>query len=175
MRILATLIASAAALAACSQPTDKAATPQEPAAATSPPGRPAVYEAARQSPEAFVRALYGMYGASTPPEPMAPGQEPLYSRMMNARIGADARRPGGEPMLDYDPICDCQDVENLTVTAVAVAQADPRTADASVGFTNAGEAKQVKLKLVREGPMWKIDDVVVEGRPPLSEALMRGL
>jgi hypothetical protein len=175
MRILATIIASAAALAACSQPTDKAAAPQEPAVAPSPPGRPAAYAAAQQSPEAFVRALYAMYGASTPPEAMPPGQEPLYSRMMNARIGADAKRPGGEPMLDYDPVCDCQDVENLTVTAVAVAQADPRAADASVGFTNAGETKQLTLKLVKEGPMWKVDDVLVEGRPPLSEAVMRGL
>ena len=174
MRTLATIIASAVALAACSGPAGTAAPAPDEKAAAPIPGRPGAYDAAREGPEAFVRALYALYSGPTPPEAMPPGQDPLYSRMMNARMGADAQRPGGRT-LDYDPLCDCQDVEAFTVSAVAVAQAEPGKADANVSFTNAGEAKQVRLKLLKEGPMWRVEDVLVEGRPPLSEAVMKGL
>jgi len=174
MRILATLIVAAAALAACSEPAATPTPAPDEKAAPPVPGRPAAYDAAREGPEVFVRALYAIYSTPTPPAAMPPGEDPLYSRMMNARMGADARRPGGA-VLDYDPICDCQDVEALSVTAVAVAQAEPGKADANVSFTNAGEAKQVKLKLLKEGPMWRVEDVLVDGRPPLSEAVMKGL
>lgn len=105
------LIAAAvfAGLAACSPSGEGAPEPAD-APAALPPGRPAIYEAAQVGPEEFVRALYAVHatpGASMG-EPLQPGQEPIYGRMLNAMIGADFAKAAGEvPTLNYDPICDC--------------------------------------------------------------------
>ncbi|MDO9586859.1 MAG: DUF3828 domain-containing protein [Brevundimonas sp.] len=172
------LIAAAvlAGLAACS-PEGAAPEPAD-APAALPPGRPAIYEAARVGPEAFVRALYAVH--ATPGggmgEPLAPGQDPIYDRMLNAMIGADFARAAGEvPTLNYDPVCDCQDSEGFVLESVTVTQSGPAAAEAAVVFVNMGETKRQTLKLVKEGPMWKVSDVLVPGRPPLTEQLMAAI
>lgn len=170
------LIAAAllCALAACSSPEGEATGPAD-APAALPPGRPAIYDAARVGPEEFVRALYAVHttpGASMG-EPLRPGQDPIYDRMLNAMIGADFAKANGEvPTLNYDPVCDCQDSENFTLVSVTVTRSGPAAAEAAVVFTNAGETKRQTLKLVKEGPMWKINDILVPGRPPLTEQLL---
>lgn len=165
-----------AGLAACSPE----ATAPEPADAPAalPPGRPAIYEAARVGPEEFVRALYAVHatpGASMG-EPPRPGQDPIYDRMLNAMIGADFAQAAGEvPTLNYDPVCDCQDSGEFTLDSVTVTQSGPQAAEAAVVFTNLGETKRQTLKLVKEGPMWKVSDVLVPGRPALTEQLMAAI
>ena len=164
-------------LAACSPPGEGASGPADVPAAL-PPGRPAIYEAARVGPEEFVRALYAVHatpGASMG-EPPRPGQEPIYGRMLNAMIGADFAKAAGEvPTLNYDPICDCQDSGDFTLVSVTVTSSDPQTAEAAVVFTNTGETKRQTLKLVKEGPMWRVSDVLVPGRPALTEQLMAAI
>jgi hypothetical protein len=177
MRLSLFAIAVFGALAACSPSGDAAVEPaNEPAAL--PPGRPAIYEAARVGPEAFVRALYAVHatpGASMG-EPLQPGQDPIYDRMLNAMIGADAAQAAGEVgFLNYDPICDCQDSGAFTLDSVTVTQSGPAAAEAAVVFTNLGETKRQTLKLVKEGPMWKVSDVLVPGRQPLTEQLMAAI
>ncbi|WP_292066887.1 DUF3828 domain-containing protein [Brevundimonas sp. UBA7664] len=164
-------------LAACSPSGDEAVEPAD-APAALPPGRPAIYEAARAGPEEFVRALYAVH--ATPGagmgEPLRPGQDPIYDRMLNAMIGADVAKAAGEvPTLNYDPICDCQDSEGFALESVTVTQSGPAAAEAAVVFTNAGETKRQTLKLVKEGPMWKVSDVLVPGRPALTETLMAAI
>lgn len=164
-------------LAACSPSGEGASGPAD-APAALPPGRPAIYEAARVGPEEFVRALYAVHatpGASMG-EPPRPGQEPIYGRMLNAMIGADfAKAAGGVPTLNHDPICDCQDSGDFTLVSVTVTSSDPQTAEAAVVFTNMGETKRQTLKLVKEGPMWRVSDVLVPGRPALTEQLMAAI
>jgi hypothetical protein len=177
MRLSLIAVAVFAALAACSPSPDEATEPAE-APAALPPGRPAIYEAARVGPEAFVRALYAVH--STPDadmgEPLAAGQDPIYDRMLNAMIGADfAQATDDPPSLDYDPICDCQDSGSLTLDSVTVTQSGPAAAEAAVVFTNGGETKRQTLKLVKEGPMWKVSDVLVPGRPALTEQLLAAI
>lgn len=172
------LIAAAvlAGLPACS-PEGAAPEPAD-APAALPPGRPAIYEAARVGPEAFVRALYAVYA---PPgagmgEPLRPGQDPIYDRMLNAMIGADSAKAEGEVgALGYDPICDCQDFGDFTLDSVTVTQSGPQAAEAAVVFTNSGKTTRQTLKLVKEGPMWKVSDVLVPGRPALTEQLMAAI
>jgi len=164
-------------LAACSPSGEGTSGPAD-APAALPPGRPAIYEAARVGPEEFVRALYAVH--STPGaamgEPLRPGQEPIYGRMLNAMIGADFVKAAGEvPTLNYDPICDCQDSGDFTLVSVTVTSSDPQTAEAAVVFTNMGETKRQTLKLVKEGPMWRVSDVLVPGRPALTEQLMAAI
>ena len=172
------LIAAAlAGLAACSSPEGTAPEPADAPAALAP-GRPAIYEAARVGPEEFVRALYAVH--ATPGAGMGeappPGQDPIYDRMLNAMIGADFAQAAGEvPTLNYDPICDCQDSEGFSLESVTVTETGPRAAEAAVVFVNMGETKRQTLKLVKEGAMWKVADVLVPGRPPLTEQLMAAI
>lgn len=164
-------------LAACSPSGEGASGPAD-APAALPPGRPAIYEAARVGPEEFVRALYAVHATpgATMGEPPRPGQEPIYGRMLNAMIGADFAKAAGEvPTLNYDPICDCQDSGDFTLVSVTVTSSDPQTAEAAVVFTNMGETKRQTLKLVKEGPMWRVSDVLVPGRPALTEQLMAAI
>lgn len=163
-------------LAGCS-PEAAAPEPAD-APAALPPGRPAIYEAARIGPEEFVRALYAVH--ATPVASMGeappPGRDPIYDRMLNAMIGEDFRKAGGEvPMLNYDPICGCQDSGDFTLDSVTVTETGPRAAEAAVVFTNAGETKRQTLKLVKEGAMWKVNDVLVPGEKPLTEQLMAAI
>jgi hypothetical protein len=163
-------------LAACSP--DDGAKDAVAAPAALPPGRPAIYEAARESPEAFVRALYAVHVAGTGMgEQPAPGQDPIYDRMLNAMIGEDFRKAGGEvPTLNHDPICACQDSGPFTLDSVVIRAGEkPREAEADVVFTNMGEQKRQTLKLVKEGPMWRVADVRAPGERPLTEQLMAAI
>ncbi|MBU1346341.1 MAG: YbjP/YqhG family protein [Alphaproteobacteria bacterium] len=173
MRTLLIAIATTAALAACSQGEEAKAPETTSVEAATPASREAVYAAASEGPEPFVRAIYARYVEGGPRDaPPAPGQDPMFSRTMNALIGADVRAANGEvPTLNYDPFCACQDQEDFTVTAMAVAQADPNAAEANVAFTNMGEPTNLTLKLVREGPNWKVDDIV-DGDASLHDTLM---
>lgn len=172
------LIATAvfAGLAGCS-PEGAAPEPAD-APAALPPGRPAIYEAAKVGPEEFVRALYAVHatpGANAGEAP-APGRDPIYDRMLNAMIGADFAKANGEvPTLNYDPICACQDSGDFTLDSVTVTQSGPQAAEAAVVFTNMGETKRQTLKLVKEGAMWKVSDVLVPGEKPLTEQLMAAI
>lgn len=178
----AAVLASIAAItvAACS-PGEEAEAPETASAtatagataATGPVTRDQVYAAAGDGPEAFVRSIYAQYVNGGPQgAPPAPGQDPMFSRTMNALIGTDFRAANGEvPTLNYDPFCACQDQGDFVVTATAVAQTDPNNAEADVSFTNMGEAKNLKLKLVREGPNWKVDDII-DGTTSLHDTLM---
>jgi hypothetical protein len=96
--------------------------------------------------------------------------------MLNAMIGADFAKAAGEvPTLNYDPICGCQDSGDFTLDSVAVTQSGPAAAEAAVVFRNMGETKRQTLKLVKEGPMWKVNDVLVPGERPLTEQLMAAI
>lgn len=154
---------------------DKAEAPSEPPAAALPPGRPAIYAVQSEGPEPFVRALYAVYVAGGPKdEAPAPGQDPLFSRMLNATIGADVRVAKGEvPTINYDPICACQDQGAFTLDSLSVVQTGPNAATADVAFTNAGQTTRQTLKLVREGVNWKVDDVVGADGKSLREETVK--
>lgn len=172
MRPALSLAIAALALNACSEPEVAKTPAAAPAPAT--PGRPAIYAAAGEGPEPFVRALYAVYVAGGPKDvPPPPGQDPIYSRMLNATIGADVRVAGGEvPTLNYDPVCACQDQGAFTLDTVAVTQTSVNAADAAVVFTNAGEQTRQTLKLVREGVNWKVDDIIgAEGKSLRADLL----
>jgi hypothetical protein len=174
MRVQAIMTAAVLALtaAACSPAEEKAPAPTE-APLT---GRAAIYAAAEKDAEAFARALY-IAPPTASPDPAAaavsPGRDPLYSRTLNALIGADFNAAKGEaPYLNYDPICACQDADGFALTALKMTPDGDKAATADVTFTNHGRTQQQTLKLVREGPMWRIADVVDAEGKSLHDALM---
>ncbi|QTN18717.1 DUF3828 domain-containing protein [Brevundimonas sp. AJA228-03] len=187
MRSLMMVSVAAIGLAACSQGEDAKAPDGDAAASasasssqagaaspTGPVSRDQIYAAAGEGPEVFVRTIYAQYVNGGPQgEQPAPGQDPIFSRIMNALIGADFRAANGDvPTLDYDPFCACQDQGDFAITALAVAQSAPNAAEANVAFTNLGEAKTLKLKLVREGINWKVDDII-DGETSVHDELMK--
>jgi len=188
MRNIAMLSAVALGLAACSDgdgdmapdaASDGASATASAGASTTglptgPGTREAVYAAQSQGAEPFVRAVYGQYVAGGPKgEQPAPGQDPIFSRTLNALIATDFRLANGEvPTMNYDPVCGCQDQGTFSLDSMAVASVDDNTAQASVVFTNLGEQKNATLKLVREGANWKIDDIAMGVEPSLHDTLM---
>ena len=180
MRALLLLPAAAIALlAACSEP-EKASEPAAQsstsmASASMAPGRPAIYAAAGEGPEPFVRAIYAVYVAGGPKEPPpAAGQDPIYSRMLNATLGADVRVAKGEvPTVNYDILCGCQDQGAFTLDSLAVTKTGVNDAIAAVAFTNAGQTTHQTLNLVREGINWKVDDVIDAEGKSLKDATIK--
>ena len=164
----AAVIAFAALACACSEPAQNAEPAPTAEAAPALTGREAVYEAARGTPEAFVRALYASYAASeTPP---AAGQDPVYSRMLNAMIGEDSRQ---RRTLSVDPICQCPPGSAaVTLQSVTIADEQPTTARAQVAFSQGGETRAQTLSLIKEGPLWRVEDIQPEDGRPVSKTLM---
>ena len=175
MRILISLtaVAACAAIAACS-PSEEAVPAEEatadasasagavvPPIGSGPVTRAQIYAAAAEGPEAFARAIFAQYVNGGPSElPPPPGQDPLYSRTLNALMGDDFRAANGEVgTIEVDIFCQCQDQGDFVVNSMAVAQGDENTAGVSVVFTNMGNQHTAMLELVREGGNWKVDDV----------------
>lgn len=178
MRVQAMMTAAMLALtaAACS-PAEE--TPPAPAEAPLT-GRAAVYAAGEKDAEAFVRALYAnlavprtMTAGPAVQETFPPGRDPIYSRTMNALIGEDFRAAKGEvPTLNYDPLCACQDTDGFVLNAVTMTPDGPKAASAEVVFTNLGQTWKRTLKLSKEGPMWRIADVIDDKGKSLHDELM---
>ncbi|WP_417232978.1 DUF3828 domain-containing protein [Brevundimonas sp.] len=168
-------LAALAGLGACSDQKPEQIQPPAEIVAALPPGRPAIYAAALDGPESFVRALYAVYAVDGGGlEALPPGRDPIYGRTLNAMIGADFRKAAGKvPYLNYDPICGCQDSDGLTLDSVVVTGTGATEAEAVVVFTNLGEQRTQTLKLLKEGQSWRVVDVLVPGKPPLTEQLLK--
>lgn len=175
MRVQAMMTAAVLVLtaAACSPAEEKAPAPAEAPLS----GRAAIYAAGEQDAEAFVRALYANAAAPLANDPAAtaitPGRDPLYTRTLNALVGADFNAAKGEvPYLNYDPICACQDADGFALTALKMTPDGDRAALAEVTFANHGQTQRQTLKLAKEGPMWRIADVIDGQGQSLHDALM---
>ncbi|WEK58467.1 MAG: DUF3828 domain-containing protein [Candidatus Brevundimonas phytovorans] len=174
MRVQAMTAAAVLALTACSPAEEKAPAPVE-APLT---GRAAIYAAGEKDAEAFARALYAAPPSATSDPAAAavsPGRDPLYSRTLNALIGVDFREAQSRnevPYLNYDPVCACQDADDFALTALKMTPDGDKAATAQVSFTNHGQTQQQTLKLVKEGPMWRIADIIDARGQSLHGALM---
>ncbi|MNH77304.1 hypothetical protein D3C73_295930 [compost metagenome] len=177
MRVQAMTAAAVLALTAACSPAEEKAPAPAPAAEALLTGRAAIYAAGEQDAEAFVRALYANAAAPMANDPatatVSPGRDPLYSRTLNALIGVDFREAKGEvPYLNYDPVCACQDADGFALTGLKMTPDGDKAASADVTFTNHGKTQQQTLKLVKEGPMWRIADVIDAEGKSLHDALM---
>nr|WP_313423995.1 DUF3828 domain-containing protein [Brevundimonas diminuta] len=180
MRLQALATAAVLALTAAACSAEKEAPAPAEAAASALTGRAAVYAAGEKDAEAFVRALYAR--AATPqttPDPaeaaITPGRDPLYSRTLNALIDVDFREAQSRdevPYLNYDPVCACQDADGFALKTVTMTPDGPQAATADVVFTNHGREHRQTLKLVKEGPMWRIADIIDDKGKSLHDVLM---
>jgi len=172
MRVtIALCLAGGLVLAACS-PSEPAETATTATTATVPAGPQTLDEASRAGPEPFVRALYARYDDGAMPAPVPPGQNPIFSRKLNAMIGADDRQ--GTGALTNDPVCDCQG-GTIALQQVTITETGQNLAEAALTLTRDGVAHQQTLKLIKEGPAWRVEDVVVPGREPLTTTLLAAI
>lgn len=110
--------------------------------------------------EQWVRSVYARY--TDGPDAEGPG---LYEHVFSARLNRLIRRygPAGEPGnrgVDADPICQCQDWQNVRVQSARARLRGVNRADVDVRFTNMGQASRHTLRLVREGRSWRVDDIL---------------
>jgi hypothetical protein len=141
------LTGAAAALAACTPPTqEKTDAPAD--AATGP------------DPADVIRPLYDRYLTPNAQFPDFREQAP-WSASLWAQLEAMARRSEqiNEPILDFDPLIDAQDYQlsDLNVATEALAQNSHATVRAT--FNNAGRPAEVVYDLIWEGGGWKVDNI----------------
>jgi hypothetical protein len=144
------LAGAIAALAACSQPQQKADAGDGADGAA--------------DPAAVIRPLYDRYmseGAAFPSfEQQAPWSADLWAQLsaMSARSQAL-----NEPILDFDPIIGAQDYQlsNLNIVNEAVSEGSHAVVRAS--FDNAGAHSEIVYDLIWDGGGWRVDNIRGDG------------
>lgn len=120
------------------------------------------------SPEQTLRQIYQGY---------TKGEEPLFfgdlgeNSIISARMQAAIRQadlftlPGDIGILDADPICACQDYEDLVLENMVITRPDESHADAVVRFRpfrDSDASVTLTLNLIAENNRWLIDDAIGE-------------
>jgi hypothetical protein len=117
------------------------------------------------SPDTFVRHLYAGFATKAGPVPFRyPQARDVADANLLELLRRDRDASNGEiGALDYDPICQCQAWENLTIDSVRTISQSQTNAIIDVAFNNfTGRNRKhlnVRFDLVVEGDQWKIHDI----------------
>ena len=120
--------------------------------------------AAEPSPRDFVTAIYEPYKGKdahgTPLDDDAAIRRYFEPKLAAAMIKdrRDAKRRQEVGTLDFDPFVDAQDWE-IAAFDIAVSDAGPGKATATVKFANSGSNSTVALDLVKIRSAWKISNI----------------
>ena len=130
--------------------------------------------AAQETPRALLESAFAPYQTGNFPTEW----DWNYSARLRALFAADRTRYADDevPTVDFDPLVNSQDVgvTDIVITEPVV-QGD--TAIGIVTFLNYGEPGISVITMVKEGDVWRIDDLATmtgEYRFLLSELLRRG-
>lgn len=124
--------------------------------------------------EAFVRSVYASYSRDPEARPPMAGDSPLVwsDRMMSLIARNEDLAKGEMPYIEADPICNCQDWDNLLVTETSVGRAPDGAVLVTTRFMNGGQEQVSLLKLEGNSSRgWRITDVLTPGYPGLYESL----
>lgn len=120
--------------------------------------------AADASAHDFVKAIYDAYVGKTG-NGVALDTDQAVQRYFEPALAAlirkdqkDAERRNEVPTLDFDPFVDAQDWD-IAAFAIAVTDAGPGKASATVKFNNFGKPTIAVLDLVKIGNAWRISDI----------------
>lgn len=113
----------------------------------------------KRSADTFLQDIYAHYRENGEGIPTSDAR--VYSRALRTLMHADATAAGegNVGLLDYDPLCDCQDFDIKTATFVYTPAGKDRL-DAAVSFHNLDADESLHLLLVRAPDGWRIDDVI---------------
>jgi hypothetical protein len=131
-------------------------------------------QAAEQTPEAFLRAIYDGYAARASGD--GQGEEDnvrtrrLFVPDLAEMIVADYRKMQdmpGEPVLEFDPFLNAQDVDITGLVGIQVVNHTGDRAAAVVTFVNSGRRQTLSYSLVKMDGQWKIHDINWNGERTL--------
>ena len=124
--------------------------------ATAPPGA-----------EAFLRNIYARYDANG--DGVEVSQSVLTASTYRKVMAA------GDPGLgafEADPVCQCQDWDNIKVTGIKITSADANSSNAEVRFRDtSGPSRTVRYRLRHDGSGWRVEDVSLTGGQMLLATL----
>lgn len=121
-----------------------------------------------QSPQRSVEILYQHYANNAPGVVFdASGADQVVSTRLMKEVAEDQKltAEGDVGYLNYDPVCNCQDYDNLVLEQVNIVPHDAQHVDAVVRFrpfSDGPETVTQTLVLVDENGRWLIDDIVNE-------------
>lgn len=117
-----------------------------------------------QAARKFLDGIYSAYSTPNSPGTRINSRALLdryFTPALAALIDRDAKRAaakGEVPELSGDPFIDAQDWD-VKALAIELKESGPGRAAATVAFTNFGEARHVRLDLVKTAAGWRIDDI----------------
>jgi hypothetical protein len=124
------------------------------------------------SPRAFIEGVYQRYRSAD----FNPFEHPerYFTPKLAKALDDDATiDPGEVGMLDYDPLCQCQDDSGMRTKVQAVTQRGA-TADARVSvYFGSRDQRDIHVKLERTRAGWRIADVVTRDEPSLLADLVK--
>ena len=127
----------------------------------------------------FVQAIYRRYGPNGDPPSLfeeKAGTVFHSSLIALAREDETAAGPGSGGVIDYDPVCNCQDTDvKFDHLKLQIEAAKTDSCRAIVNYSDAnGLPAAIVLTLVKENEQWRIYDIESRGRgghPSLRAAL----
>jgi hypothetical protein len=117
----------------------------------------------------FVQTIYGRYGPNgDPPSLFEESAGTVFHSSLIALAREDERAagPGSAGVINYDPVCNCQDADvRFEHLKLDVGPATENGCRASVSFSDLnGLTETIVLVLVKENEQWRIYDIENHGR-----------
>lgn len=126
----------------------------------------------------FVRGLYAQYGhlkASNGPNMLGPGAAKIFSPQLLQLIRkSEKETPKGDiGVLDFDPICSCQDPDGLRLASLDVkpGATGSAVAVAMLHYPDSKDDIRVELSLKWFAAGWRIDEISTMDVPSLRKLL----
>ena len=131
-----------------------------------------------EDPSAFLQRIYSTFSnddLSTPPLG-GHGPQRIASKNFIAVLDEDQEltSPGNIGFLDANPICQCQDYQNLVVTKITILSNDNKTAHAAVtfrAFSDNSSTTTTTFNLVVENGRWFIEDIFDSDQNSVRDAI----
>jgi Protein of unknown function (DUF3828) len=131
--------------------------------------------AAADSPRAFLTRLYARYESGNL-KPF-PRQEQVYAPELVRQMRLNAKLYGPEQvgLIDYDPVCQCQDVSELKARIFDITPTGRGKAEArvSIGFGDGTVHHEIRVNLIRAAAGWRIADIATREQLSLLADLQR--
>jgi len=124
------------------------------------------------SPRAFIEQVYRLY-RSADFNPFEHHERYFTPRLAKALDDDATMDPGEVGMLDYDPLCQCQDDSGMRTKVQAVSERGS-SADARVSvYFGSSDQRDIHVKLERTAKGWRIADVAAKDEPSLLADLVK--
>jgi hypothetical protein len=136
---------------------------------------PAPAVAAAGSPRAFLTRLYARYeGGNLNP---IPRQEQVYAPELvrQMRLNVKLYGPDEVGLIDFDPVCQCQDIAELKARIFDIVPTGRGKAETrvSIRFGDGSVHHEIRVNLVRAAAGWRIADIATREQPSLLADLER--